>query len=76
MTATRGDDVIEFPDEVVTRAPVRYVDLPGVVAPGAILTMDNGRDHTKPTTFGPQGLRQPGPRSTRSLGRDDSCASA
>jgi len=40
---------------VVTRAIVRDVDLgePGVLA---LITLDNGHDHTKPNTFGPQGL--------------------
>ena len=42
-------------EEVVTRAPVRYVELPGV-GEVALLTLDNGFDHTKPTSFGQQGL--------------------
>jgi 3-hydroxyacyl-CoA dehydrogenase/enoyl-CoA hydratase/carnithine racemase len=44
-----------LPDEVVTRALVRDVALPGggVLA---LITLDNGRDHTRPTTFGPAGL--------------------
>ena len=45
----------DFPDELVTRAPVRYLDLPGG-GRAALVTLDNGFDHTKPTTFGPQGL--------------------
>jgi 3-hydroxyacyl-CoA dehydrogenase/enoyl-CoA hydratase/carnithine racemase len=44
-----------FPGEVVTRAIVRDVDL-GAVGPLALITLDNGHDHTKPSTFGPQGL--------------------
>jgi len=46
----------DFPDEVVTRAPVRYVELPEGTGTAALITLDNGFDHTKPTTFGPQGL--------------------
>jgi 3-hydroxyacyl-CoA dehydrogenase/enoyl-CoA hydratase/carnithine racemase len=50
---------VDFP-EVVTRAIVRDVDLGSVVAGGAgvlaLITLDNGHDHTKPNTFGPQGL--------------------
>ena len=46
----------DFPDEVVTRAPVRYVELPHGAGTAALITLDNGFDHTKPTTFGPQGL--------------------
>ncbi|HEU5333900.1 MAG TPA: 3-hydroxyacyl-CoA dehydrogenase NAD-binding domain-containing protein [Actinocrinis sp.] len=45
-----------FPDEVVTSAPVRVIDLPGGAGRFALITLDNGFDHTKPTTFGPRGL--------------------
>ena len=47
-----------FPEEVVTRAPVRDVQLPyGDQGSGtmALITLDNGRDHTRPNTFGPAG---------------------
>jgi len=43
-------------DEVVTRALVRYVEVPGLSGDVALVTLDNGRDHTKPSTFGPGGL--------------------
>ncbi len=44
-----------YPDEVVTRTAVQHVPLPdgGTLA---LLSLDNGHDHTKPTTFGPAGL--------------------
>ncbi|MGH3263899.1 MAG: hypothetical protein ACRDNS_18125, partial [Trebonia sp.] len=50
----------DFPAEVVTKAIVRDVDL-GRVSDGgagllALITLDNGHDHAKPNTFGPQGL--------------------
>ena len=45
-----------FPDEVVTHAHVRDVDLPGGAGTLALITLDNGFDHTKPSTFGPSGL--------------------
>jgi len=49
-----------FPDEVVTQALVRDVDLGGLgLASGgtlALITLDNGKDHTRPSTFGPGGL--------------------
>jgi 3-hydroxyacyl-CoA dehydrogenase/enoyl-CoA hydratase/carnithine racemase len=45
-----------FPDEVVTHAPVHLLDLPGGAGKFALITLDNGFDHTKPTTFGPRGL--------------------
>jgi 3-hydroxyacyl-CoA dehydrogenase/enoyl-CoA hydratase/carnithine racemase len=45
-----------FPAEVITKALVRYVDLPLGAGRFALLTLDNGFDHTKPNTFGPGGL--------------------
>ncbi|HZF92891.1 MAG TPA: 3-hydroxyacyl-CoA dehydrogenase NAD-binding domain-containing protein [Streptomyces sp.] len=45
-----------FPDEVVTSAHVRHLDLPQGAGRFALITLDNGLDHTKPTTFGPQSL--------------------
>jgi 3-hydroxyacyl-CoA dehydrogenase/enoyl-CoA hydratase/carnithine racemase len=44
-----------FPDEVITRALVRDVDL-GSAGTMALITLDNGRDHTRPNTFGPASL--------------------
>jgi 3-hydroxyacyl-CoA dehydrogenase/enoyl-CoA hydratase/carnithine racemase len=49
---------ISFPDEVVTRALVRYVELPLDVGKAALITLDNGHDHTKPNTLGPASLRE------------------
>jgi 3-hydroxyacyl-CoA dehydrogenase/enoyl-CoA hydratase/carnithine racemase len=45
-----------FPGEVVTRALVRDVDLPDGAGVMALVTLDNGHDHTRPSTFGPAGL--------------------
>ncbi|MFI6903006.1 3-hydroxyacyl-CoA dehydrogenase NAD-binding domain-containing protein [Nonomuraea sp. NPDC050394] len=45
-----------FKDEVVTKALVRDVELPGGAGTMALVTLDNGFDHTKPNTFGPGGL--------------------
>jgi 3-hydroxyacyl-CoA dehydrogenase/enoyl-CoA hydratase/carnithine racemase len=45
-----------FPGEVVTRALVRDVELPYGAGTMALITLDNGRDHTRPNTFGPAGL--------------------
>jgi len=44
------------PDEVVTHAYVKVVDLPGASGKAALITLDNGRDHTRPSTFGLGGL--------------------
>ena len=45
-----------YPEEVVTRALVRDVDLPDGAGTMALITLDNGYDYTKPNTFGPAGL--------------------
>jgi 3-hydroxyacyl-CoA dehydrogenase/enoyl-CoA hydratase/carnithine racemase len=45
-----------FPEEVVTRALVRDVELPDGAGTMALITLDNGLDHTRPSTFGPAGL--------------------
>ena len=46
------------PEEVVTQALVRDVDLSAFGAQGtlALITLDNGHDHNRPNTFGPQSL--------------------
>ncbi len=46
------------PEEVVTHALVRDVDFAAFGATGslALITLDNGHDHTRPNTFGPQSL--------------------
>ncbi|HEX5496657.1 MAG TPA: enoyl-CoA hydratase/isomerase family protein, partial [Mycobacteriales bacterium] len=55
MTATElANDV--FADEVVTRAHVRFLAVPGIDGEVALVTLDNGHDHTRPSTFGPAGL--------------------
>ena len=45
-----------FEDEVVTAAKVRYLRVPGLAGELALITLDNGHDHTRPSTFGPGGL--------------------
>ncbi|WP_369134200.1 3-hydroxyacyl-CoA dehydrogenase NAD-binding domain-containing protein [Modestobacter sp. I12A-02662] len=45
-----------FADEVVTHACVRFVRVPGLAGEIALITIDNGHDHTRPSTFGPGGL--------------------
>lgn len=46
------------PEEVVTQALVRQVDLSAFGAKGvlALITLDNALDHNRPNTFGPQSL--------------------
>ncbi len=47
-----------FPDEVVTQAQLRLVEIPSGTF--GLITVDNGRDHTRPSTFGPRGLESLG----------------
>ncbi|HEX5117605.1 MAG TPA: 3-hydroxyacyl-CoA dehydrogenase NAD-binding domain-containing protein [Pseudonocardiaceae bacterium] len=56
MSITIADATTAFPDEVVTTATARLVDVPGLTGQVALITLDNGHDHTRPSTFGPQGL--------------------
>lgn len=44
------------PDEVVTHPYVRDIPLPISGATLALVTLDNGKDHTRPNTLGPRGL--------------------
>jgi 3-hydroxyacyl-CoA dehydrogenase/enoyl-CoA hydratase/carnithine racemase len=53
-TTTTLDAAALFPDEIVTRSLVRDVSLPGGTF--ALITLDNGFDHTRPNTFGPATL--------------------
>ncbi|MDQ1248991.1 MAG: hypothetical protein QG597_3365 [Actinomycetota bacterium] len=42
----------ELPPEVVTEFKVRFLELPLGAGKAAMITMDNGHDHTRPNTFG------------------------
>ena len=59
------------PDEVVTNALVRDVDLSAFGYKGslALITLDNGLDHTRPNTFGPQSLAALNEAITDAIGR-------
>lgn len=46
------------PAERVTHSLVRDVRLPGGAGVLALVTLDNGLDHTKPNTFGPAGMAE------------------
>ena len=63
-----------FPDEVVTRARVRDVALPGGAGTLALITLDNGHDHTRPNTFGPAGLLELNAALDAVAARDDLAA--
>jgi len=49
----------DAPEEVVTNALVREIDLAAFGGKGtmALITLDNGHDHNRPNTFGPQSLK-------------------
>jgi 3-hydroxyacyl-CoA dehydrogenase/enoyl-CoA hydratase/carnithine racemase len=57
-------------DEVVTLAPSRDVVLPNKAGTMALITLDNGHDHTKPNTFGPKGLAELNKAIDAALARD------
>ncbi|WP_216205611.1 3-hydroxyacyl-CoA dehydrogenase NAD-binding domain-containing protein [Amycolatopsis aidingensis] len=56
MTISAAQAKEAFPDEVVTKAMTRLVSVPGLDKQVALITLDNGLDHNRPSTFGPQGL--------------------
>ncbi|MGC4852611.1 3-hydroxyacyl-CoA dehydrogenase NAD-binding domain-containing protein [Micromonospora sp. DT4] len=58
------------PSEVVTKALLRQVNVPGLDRPAALITLDNGLDHTKPNTFGPGGLASLDKAITAALAAD------
>ncbi|MDG9677805.1 3-hydroxyacyl-CoA dehydrogenase NAD-binding domain-containing protein [Micromonospora sp. DH14] len=61
---------MKAPNEVVTRALLRQVNVPGLDRPAALITLDNGFDHTKPNTFGPGGLASLDEAITAALAAD------
>ncbi len=58
-------------DEVITKALVHDVELPFGAGRLALITLDNGFDHTKPNTFGPHGLLALNDAIDSVAGRDD-----
>ncbi|MFD4295495.1 3-hydroxyacyl-CoA dehydrogenase NAD-binding domain-containing protein [Rhodococcus sp. NPDC058505] len=51
-----SDIASAFADEVVTNAYTKLIAVPGIEGPVALITLDNGFDHSKPNSFGPRGL--------------------
>ena len=62
--------------EVVTRALSRDIQLPHTAGTAVLITLDNGRDHTRPNTLGAQGLAQLNRALDTALARDDLVAIA
>jgi 3-hydroxyacyl-CoA dehydrogenase/enoyl-CoA hydratase/carnithine racemase len=62
--------------EVVTRALSRDIRLPHRSGTAVLITLDNGRDHTRPNTLGPRGLGELNRALDAALMRDDIVAIA
>jgi len=62
--------------EVVTRALSRDIKLPHTAGTAVLITLDNGRDHTRPNTLGAQGLGELNRALDTALARDDIVAVA
>ncbi|MDG4829840.1 3-hydroxyacyl-CoA dehydrogenase NAD-binding domain-containing protein [Solwaraspora sp. WMMD1047] len=60
----------QHPGEVVTKALLRQVAVPGLDRPAALITLDNGLDHKKPNTLGPAGLASLDAAITEALAAD------
>jgi enoyl-CoA hydratase/carnithine racemase len=60
------------PEEVVTQAFVRDIDLAAFGGKGsmALITLDNGHDHNRPNTFGQQSLKAFDLAITEAIGRN------
>lgn len=58
MSTTTETSTATQPTERVAHAYVRDVALPGGLGTLALVTLDNGLDHTKPTTLGPLGIAE------------------
>ncbi len=56
MSESQSAVAVENPGEIVTEARVRYFDMPLGAGRMALITLDNDKDHTRPSTFGPAGL--------------------
>jgi 3-hydroxyacyl-CoA dehydrogenase/enoyl-CoA hydratase/carnithine racemase len=62
--------------EVITRALSRDITLPHASGTAVLITLDNGRDHTRPNTLGPRGLGELNRALDAALTRDDIVAIA
>jgi 3-hydroxyacyl-CoA dehydrogenase/enoyl-CoA hydratase/carnithine racemase len=62
--------------EVVTRALSRDINLPHTSGTAVLITLDNGRDHTRPNTLGARGLGELNRALDAALARDNVVAIA
>ena len=72
MTSSTIDIPAGAPEEVITHALVRNVDLTafGFAGSLALITLDNGHDHNRPNTFGPKSLLELDAAITEAVGRN------
>jgi 3-hydroxyacyl-CoA dehydrogenase/enoyl-CoA hydratase/carnithine racemase len=71
-----ADASAEAEGEVVTRALSRDIKLPHTAGTAVLITLDNGRDHTRPNTLGARGLGELNRALDAALARDDVVAIA
>jgi 3-hydroxyacyl-CoA dehydrogenase/enoyl-CoA hydratase/carnithine racemase len=69
--ATAGSE-----DEVVTHALSRDIKLPHTTGTAVLITLDNGRDHTRPNTLGARGLSELNQALDAALAREEVLAIA
>lgn len=67
---------MNVPTETVTHARVRVFAMPRSAGRMALITLDNDRDHTRPSTFGPEGLASLDAAITQVAGMTDLAAVA
>ncbi len=63
-------------EQVITRALSRDVALPHGAGTAVLITLDNGKDHTRPNTIGPRSLGELNRALDAALARDDITAVA
>jgi 3-hydroxyacyl-CoA dehydrogenase/enoyl-CoA hydratase/carnithine racemase len=66
----------ESESEVVTHALSRDIKLPHTTGTAVLITLDNGRDHTRPNTLGARGLGELNQAIDAALAREDVLAIA
>ena len=71
-----GEGAARSEGEVVTHALSRDIKLPHTTGTAVLITLDNGRDHTRPNTLGARGLGELNQSIDAALAREDILAIA
>ena len=71
-----GEAAARSEGEVVTHALSRDIKLPHTTGTAVLITLDNGRDHTRPNTLGARGLGELNQSIDAALAREDILAIA